>query len=177
MYSDTNNAESSSNSEENVLGLTRNVHALKVDSSFASSLQTAERLEIAAPAPSSVDLSDVATKSFIAAGDEFVGDINCKGGLKVCGTIRGSVNCSNGTVYVEYGGTVTGSIESAADIYIDGAVGSEADTEHPAKIRTYGKLTLMNRCVVNADVLYGKLASEDDMTLNGSARKLTKNNG
>ncbi len=145
-----------------------------------------DNVVLKAPASATAtDLDNLITKSFVAAGDEFVGDITCKGGLRICGTVTGSVHCHAGVVYVENGGKVTGDILSEADIYIDGSVGtppevekSETETDLVSKIttkvRTLGKVTLMDNCNVYANVLYGKLSTDDDMTLVGFSRKIFK---
>ena len=145
-----------------------------------------ENVVLKAPATSTAtDLDKLITKSFIAAGDDFVGDITCTGGLRVCGTVTGSINCRAGVVYVENGGKVTGDILSEADVYIDGSVGIPPELEEgkpendliakiTTKVRTLGKVTLMDHCNVYANVLYGKLSTDDDMTLVGVSRKIFK---
>lgn len=153
-----------------------NVHTMPAVVPLTATSQQPEDTIIKTPTPSSPVQQIADVQSFIASGDEFIGDINCKGGVRVCGTIRGDVNCSNGTVYIDHGGLITGNIESTADVIIDGNVGAakKEGSDTMAKISTPGKITLMNRCIVNANVFYGKLTAEDDMTLNGSAQRITK---
>ena len=91
-----------------------------------------------------VDFSKEEMRTYINAGDEFEGNLVVKGGIRVKGVIRGSVRCEGGTVLVEQGGHVTGSIESKGSIYLDGLVGVESESEPRVKVCTPGGLFLMN---------------------------------
>jgi hypothetical protein len=90
----------------------------------------------------------------------------------VKGVVRGSVICQGGTVLIENGGHVTGSIESKGSIFINGQVGTSGEIEPRVRIATTGGVFLMDTAVVHADIEYGKLGTFGDMELNGVARKI-----
>jgi|ERR1035437_163406 cytoskeletal protein CcmA (bactofilin family) len=118
-----------------------------------------------------IDMDAEKVRSHIAEGDEFVGDMNCKTGVRISGTVRGSVKCETGAVVLESTGHVTGSIVGQDKIFIDGKVGNE-EGDPGTKITSPGLITLMTNAIVNADIEYGKMATYGDMTHNGNSRKI-----
>ena len=120
-----------------------------------------------------IDFEAEKVKSFLAEGDEFIGELKCATGIRISGKVSGSVICKTGAIVLEKTGVVTGSIQGSDKIFIDGTVGSAEGAER-VKIISTGLITLMNHCVANADIEYGKLATYGDMTHNGSCKKLAR---
>ncbi|ABD72001.1 hypothetical protein Rfer_4315 (plasmid) [Rhodoferax ferrireducens T118] len=118
-----------------------------------------------------IDLEAEKVHSHIAEGDEFIGELKCRTGIRICGVVRGSVNCETGAVVLESTGHVTGSIKGQEKIFLDGKVGEEGGQD-AVKVSTPGLIVLMNSSVVNADIEYGKMATYGDMTHNGNSRKI-----
>lgn len=118
-----------------------------------------------------IDLDAEKVRSHIADGDEFIGDLNCRTGIRISGVVRGSVSCESGAVVVEQTGHVTGSIRGNDKVFIDGKVGEEGG-QGEVKIITPGLISLMDNAVVNANIEYGKMATYGDMIFNGSSRKI-----
>ncbi len=118
-----------------------------------------------------IDLDAEKVRSHIAEGDEFVGELKCRTGIRISGVVRGSVNCETGAVVLESTGHVTGSIKGQEKIFLDGKVGEEGGQD-AVKVSTPGLIVLMNNSVVNADIEYGKMATYGDMTHNGNSRKI-----
>ena len=122
----------------------------------------------------SLDLEAEKVRSFVAEGDEFVGDLHCQFGVRVAGIVRGAIACAAGAVVIERTAQVSGSITGREKIFIDGTInGQGVEGGETVKISSPGLIALFNHAVVNADIEYGKLATYDDMTHNGSSKKMT----
>ena len=94
--------------------------------------------------------------------------------MRVAGIVRGAIACAAGAVVIEKTAHVTGSITGREKIFIDGTInGQGAEGGEAVKISSPGLIALFNHAVVNADIEYGKLATYDDMTHNGSSKKMT----
>lgn len=123
------------------------------------------------PSVPGVDLTGEVMRTFIAEGDVFTGNITAKNGIRVCGELHGDIECEKGTVLIQSGAYVSGSIRAAEKVFIDGRVGA-ADSDTPVTVHTPGHLFLLDKAVVNAAAEYGKLGTYGDTTLNGTMKKI-----
>lgn len=120
-----------------------------------------------------LDLDAEKIRSFIADGDEIQGNLVCKTGICISGTINGDVTCESGAIVVLASGRVKGNLTGKEKVIIDGGVGdSNSLDQNPTRITTPGMVVLQTNAVVNANIEYGKLATYGDMTHNGSSRKI-----
>lgn len=123
------------------------------------------------PSVPGVDLTGEVMRTFIAEGDVFTGNITAKNGIRVCGELHGDIDCQKGTVLIQSGAYVSGSIRASEKVFIDGRVGA-ADSDTPVTVHTPGHLFLLDKAVVNAAAEYGKLGTYGDTTLNGTMKKI-----
>lgn len=111
----------------------------------------------------------------IGAGDEFTGEFKVSKGIRVSGTINGSITSAGGLIYIEKGAHVTGSVTGTDAIIIDGKVGSDGGSDQ-VKVSTPGLLVLQNDANVTADIEWGKLSTYGDMSHNGHSKKISGKN-
>lgn len=120
----------------------------------------------------SINLIEMNVRSHLAEGDEFIGELRCKTGIRISGKVTGSVSCESGAVVVEKTAHVTGSITAKDQVFIDGRVGDEGNT--PVEIQSPGLVALLNNSNIVGNVTYGKLSTYGEMSINGSVSKMKR---
>lgn len=140
--------------------------------STAQAFASVVELEAEGDARLTVNLVEHNVRSHIADGDEFVGELRCKTGIRISGKVSGSVSCESGAVVVEKTAHVTGSITAKDHVFIDGRVGDEGTA--PVEIQSAGLVALLNNANIVGNVTYGKLATYGEMTINGSVSKMKR---
>ena len=94
----------------------------------------------------------------ISAGTIITGDIEAKGGFRIEGTLKGTLNTS-GKVVISKGGLIQGTLDCQ---------NADFEGKFSGKLTVHETLTLRSSAVIDGEVIAGKLAIEPGAAFNAS---------
>ena len=94
----------------------------------------------------------------ISAGTIITGDIEAKGGFRIEGTLKGTLNTA-GKVVISKGGFIEGTLDCQ---------NADFEGKFSGKLTVHETLTLRSSAVIDGEVIAGKLAIEPGAAFNAS---------
>lgn len=94
----------------------------------------------------------------ISAGTIITGDIEAKGGFRIEGTLKGTLN-TTGKVVISKGGFIEGTLDCQ---------NADFEGKFSGKLTVHETLTLRSSAVIDGEVIAGKLAIEPGAAFNAS---------